>query len=502
MRFGGYIRVSSVGARDRDRFLSPTLQRDRLEGWCKTHDHQLTDVREDIDVSGGTRDRRNLIDLVEQVERGELDGVVVARLDRFARNIVHATALIERIDQAGGQFVSVADGFDTRTPYGRLALNILLSIAQFELERFREGWRESRAKLIQQGRHYGGVPPLGYRRGADGVLVPDDCASLITEMFRRRANGEGATALARWLASEGVRTTSGGTPNWRLVNDMVRNRAYLGVAFAGDFVNEEAHKPLIDRVTWERANAAIAPRPPRGTPGKLSGLVRCHGCRYGMGAAQSPSRDGIKRAYRCKATHTNGRCDAPAFALEEQLVALVEQAFFQQVGAMHAAAAGDNDTIADLTADRERARHALITFRDDPDVIDALGSADFADGLKVRRAALDDAEQRLAAEVARRPAGLPDVASLRMVWDEIDDETKRRMYAAVFDAVVVRKPIVHRSHSEPLAGRVAFVPTGAIGDVPRPGVRRFVPRPFPEFDDPAGAWISIAEPLGEDRSDG
>lgn len=503
MRFGGYIRVSSVGTRDRDRFLSPTLQRDRIEGWCKMGDHELVLVHEDIDVSGGKRDRANLLDLVQRVEAGTLDGIIVARLDRFARNIVHATALMERIDAAGGQFVSVADGFDTSTPYGRLALNILLSIAQFELERFRDSWRESRSKMIEQGRHYGPTPPIGYRRRADGILEPGGHADAIRELFRRRALGESATALSRWLEQEGVRTGVGGRPVPRFITKTIRNRVYLGEAYAGDLVNPAAHEPLVDAITWRRANNASAPQPQRGPASALAGLVRCHGCRYVMGAAWTPYAGGVrKRAYRCRGRHSLGDCAAPASAVEDHLLPLVEQAFFARIGQMHATAAGDTAEIARLQAECARASEALVTFRDDPAVIGALGPAAFAEGLRVRRAALDRAEVDLAREIARRPTGLPDAASLRMTWAEIDQDRRRKMLAAVFDAVVVQKPLVHRSHTEPLVARVRLIPAGSAGDIPRPGRRDFRPVAFPAFDDPAGAWIPLGEEVGEDRRDG
>src|SRR4051794_27481587 len=99
MRVGGYIRVSHVGRRDPDRFLSPTLQRERIATWCAANGHELITVREDIDVSGGRKDRANLLDLVEAVESGRLQIIVVASLDRFGRSLVDAITLMERIDR-------------------------------------------------------------------------------------------------------------------------------------------------------------------------------------------------------------------------------------------------------------------------------------------------------------------------------------------------------------------------------------------------------------------
>jgi site-specific DNA recombinase len=117
LRFGGYVRVSRVGGREGDSFLSPTLQRERLQAWCEVQGHDLVSIAEDLDVSGASTSREQLEALVEAIEAGRLDGVVVATLDRFGRSLPYAIALIDRINRAGGHFVSVADGFDTRTPY-------------------------------------------------------------------------------------------------------------------------------------------------------------------------------------------------------------------------------------------------------------------------------------------------------------------------------------------------------------------------------------------------
>jgi|tagenome__1003787_1003787.scaffolds.fasta_scaffold20951342_3 site-specific DNA recombinase len=127
MRFAGYVRVSRVGGREGESFLSPTLQRERMETWCASQGHDLLSIAEDLDVSGASTNRDQLEALVEGIEEGRLDGLVVATLDRFGRRLPYAIALIDRINRASGQFISVADGFDTRTPYGELALNVMLS---------------------------------------------------------------------------------------------------------------------------------------------------------------------------------------------------------------------------------------------------------------------------------------------------------------------------------------------------------------------------------------
>ena len=182
---GGYMRVSSKGDRDPDRWPTVPHQREAIERWCHDHDHRLVDLRQDIDVSGASKNRPNLEELVVRVESGELAGIVVAKLDRFSRWLPYGVQIIERIDEAGGLFVAAADGFDLRTDSGRLQFHVMLSFADYELRRFRTNWRKARETLIlERGQHWGPAVPLGYRRDSDGRLAIDSqTADLVRELY-------------------------------------------------------------------------------------------------------------------------------------------------------------------------------------------------------------------------------------------------------------------------------------------------------------------------------
>jgi DNA invertase Pin-like site-specific DNA recombinase len=490
MRFGGYIRVSRVAGRTGDRFLSPTLQREKIEGWCQTHGHQLAVVKDDLDVSGAREDRERLMGLVEEIEAGQLDGLVVATLDRFGRSLPFAIALIDRIDRAGGQFVSVADGLDTKTPYGRLALNIMLSIAQFELERIKAQWRSIVERQIREGRHPGATPPFGYERDDAGRLIPGKNAPVVQEVFTRVAAGESISPIARDLTARGIRTQRGGRIARGVLHHVLGNRVYLGEARAGDLLNHSAHKPLVDEATF-RAAQISRPKPPRtGVRAVLAGMIRCQGCRYAMAPVMRSGR----RRYRCLGNQQGRVCAAPAFVTELELLPVVEEQLFDRIGEINAVAAGDTERIDELQTARERAERALVVVRDDPEIIDRLGPRGYADALAVRGAALAAADEALSRELASRPRNLPDAAMLRSAWPEMDNETRSGMLRAVFDAIVVRK---HPSRSQRLTirDRVRFLPRGTLapGDVPRSSRDPAGPiRPFDWPSDPPSPWITPA----------
>src|ERR1043166_3912657 len=100
-------------------------------------------------------------------EAGETGGIIVARLDRFARSAVDALSSIRRLNDAGARLVSVEDNFDGSTPMGRFAIGILTLIAELELERIKSGWETAVSQAVGRGIHISARVPTGYERDND-----------------------------------------------------------------------------------------------------------------------------------------------------------------------------------------------------------------------------------------------------------------------------------------------------------------------------------------------
>jgi site-specific DNA recombinase len=144
-------------------------------------------------------------------------GIVVARLDRFARSAVDALSSIRRMTDAGARLVSVEDNFDGSTPMGRFAIGILTLIAELELERIKENWTTAVTRAVGRGIHISRYAPTGYRRDEDGRLHRQEpAASIVAEAFRRRATGASWAELARFLEENKVLPPTG-NPHWSKV---------------------------------------------------------------------------------------------------------------------------------------------------------------------------------------------------------------------------------------------------------------------------------------------
>jgi len=144
----------------------------RSEGWVLVRDQY-----DDGGVSGGTLERPGLKRLMQDVDDGLVDVIVVYKIDRLSRSLADFAKLVEVFDRNGVTFVSVTQSFNTTTSMGRLTLNILLSFAQFEREVTAERIRDKVAASRKKGIWMGGVTPYGYRVENRKLLVDEEHAA-------------------------------------------------------------------------------------------------------------------------------------------------------------------------------------------------------------------------------------------------------------------------------------------------------------------------------------
>lgn len=488
---GGYVRVSVVGGREGDTFMSPGLQRDSIEGWAKRSSTDLAVIREELDVSGGARNRPGLEWLVSETQAGRLGGIVVAKIDRFTRNVAYGADVIERVVAGGGTVIGADDGTDARTRNGRLMVQMMMAIGEHTLEGYREGTRAAQAKMIAQGKHVGPYAPAGYVREG-GYLAPDPrWAPVIRETFARLAAGETFAEVTAWLNSLGLRTGRGGQVTSRWLRDTIMNRVYLGEVSHGDHRRVGTHEPLVDELTWKRAGRLRRTRAPSTGGVLLTGLVRCAGCGYTMGRTLTPPyADGGRRTlWACTRRHASGDCPAPGTAPDEPLTELVVAAFWKHAAQAQARKANSDQGRADLERQASDARRDFESYRDTPGLIDAIGMDDYKAGLTIRRARMVEAEDAVADAAVPQPGGT-DVVALRDLWDTLPVGAQRAALSAEFAAVVVSRPSVRRSHTEPLSGRATILLAGWEPDtMPRSG-RTAQTAPF-DVGNPPDAWLAL-----------
>ena len=156
LRCAIYTRKSTEEGLDQE-FNSLDAQREAAEAFIKSQKREgwtaLPDLYDDGGFTGANMDRPALKKLLAAVEAGELDCVVVYKVDRLSRSLLDFTRMLNVFEKHDVSFVAVTQQFNTSTSLGRLTLNILLSFAQFEREIIAERTRD---KMSARGRRGSG----------------------------------------------------------------------------------------------------------------------------------------------------------------------------------------------------------------------------------------------------------------------------------------------------------------------------------------------------------
>lgn len=208
LRVIGYVRVSTE--QQAESGLSIEAQREKIEQYVALHELELVDVIVDAGVSAKTLDRPGLSRALAQLASGAADGLLVVKLDRLSRSVKDWGVLIDGYfgDKAEHpvDLFSVGDSIDTRTAAGRLVLNVLMSVSQWEREATAERTITALAVKRGRGERTGGVP-IGRVVGGDGKHLdnnPDEVRAL-QRMAELRARGYSVRAIAAALDAEGFR---------------------------------------------------------------------------------------------------------------------------------------------------------------------------------------------------------------------------------------------------------------------------------------------------------
>lgn len=435
----GYIRVSQVAGRAGERFQSPSTQRDAIRAWAKANGVRIGKIHEDLDRSGGTMDRPGMNEALRRIESGASTGIVVARLDRFARTVIGGLTTIEALTQRDARVVSVAESIDPATPIGRAMLGLLLVMAAWQRDQADEALAGAQRRAASAGR-FAGKPAFGYARTSDGLTVVDEeAATVVRRIFAERAAGVGWRKIADDLTAEGVPTPLG-RDRWAMttVVGIVQSESYLGV-FTGPrgLRVEDAWPAIVGRDVWERANSVRGFRDNerRHQDRLFAGVARCAGCRMVLVRAVNPH--GFV-SYGCPTRGCEVHSVIGAHLLDGHVAELVDE----RLGRIALEPRGDDDGgEADrLAAAAQAAAREFEAWRDDVGMRQVIGDGDYREGLFARARARDDAEVALAELRARGGLayiGMPKDRTVQLA--DLGWEDRRRVVEALVHSVWVRR---------------------------------------------------------------
>jgi DNA invertase Pin-like site-specific DNA recombinase len=479
-----YTRKSTEEGLDQE-FNSLDAQRESGEAFIASQRSQgwdcLPDRYDDGGFTGANIERPVLRRLLDDIEHGKVDAVVVYKVDRLSRSLLDFARLMEVFERRQVSFVSVTQQFNTATSMGRLVLNVLLSFAQFEREMIAERTRDKIAAARRKGKWTGGPVPLGYRVVDKKLVVEDLEAVVAREVFDLYEQHRSALAVAHALNDSKRRTKRHVAKNGNVrepkkwtkdaILRVLRNPVYAGCMPYGDEVHEGEHVALIDRDRWNRVQAALdgrktAKHSPRTNPEyMLRGILRCARCGHAMTPASTRKARRTYRYYRCITRDKEGRhaCRTrplPADAIESFVVERIREATADGTLA--------TDVAGKLRARAEKLKADLLTERtklptqiaalaaETRKLVDSIANVNptaqrlieqriecVTEQLGLHEARLAEVERAMASayETELEIGWIADtLARFDAAWDALNDENRSRLVRCLVERVEVDEP--------------------------------------------------------------
>ena len=319
-------------------------------------------IYSDDDYTGSDRNRPAFKRLLADAQAKKFDIILCKTQSRFTRELELVERYIHGLFPIWGiRFVSIVDNADTASKGNKKSRQINGLVNEWYLEDMSESIKSALDVRRRNGFHIGSFALYGYKKDPDRkghLLIDEEAAAVVREVFTLFSQGYGKTAIARLLNERGIPNpteykrmqglrfkppSSKSSTLWKYfaISDMLQNEAYIGHLVQGKYGSisyktsqsrprpkeewfrvENTHEPIIDRELWDRVQKMIAERTKPfagGTVGLFAGKVRCASCGYVLRSSKS----GGRRFLQCPSRrYAAGACEG-AFISVDRLEGMV-----------------------------------------------------------------------------------------------------------------------------------------------------------------------------------
>ncbi|WP_256700708.1 recombinase family protein [Paenibacillus sp. P46E] len=316
-------------------------QLDTLRNYCALYNKSIIGEYVDRGVSGkSTKGRYELQRLLKDAEDGLFDEVIVWKINRMARKNIDLLQIVDLLDKNNIAFRSFSENFETETPMGRFALQMMGAVGELERNTIVDNVKMGHKQRAKTGSHNGKVP-LGYRvvkgsaasRGKNTeVVVVEEEAMLVRKIFELYASGKGLKSIANSLNKEGYTTKTNGPFSTCSIRDLLDNPMFIGKIRYNQYENwsekrrkgkstnpilvDGLHPAIIDQNLWDKVRllrerkSSMAKKRFEGEY-LLTGIIRCPECGAAMTASRTINKmkDGTKVTrmyYSCSSFRSKG----------------------------------------------------------------------------------------------------------------------------------------------------------------------------------------------------
>lgn len=448
MKCAIYRRVSTDMQAEKGSSLE--AQKERLHAFAISQGWEVTNDYVDDGYSAKNMDRPALQRMLSHMRQGVFDVILVYKLDRLCRSVRDLNDLIKDFEDHKVKFKSSTESLDTTTATGRMMINIVGTLAQWEREQTAERVSMILNERSKKGLWNGGPMPYGYILEDKNVTVVKEEEKIVQLCFAK-AITHGSQAIAKMLNGKGYRTREGNLWYMRSILRMLHNPLYKGYVTYEE--NGEKHlakvnipdfKPIVSEETFEKVQYIIKKRTVTPTRLKsesiftLSGILVCPKCGGKMSGTTISSKGRRYKYYRCsKLVH--GVCDQKLInvsiidAMVPKMIATMQENLPATQPNLRTDKTSVEKQLATLTGKRERAKELYI----DGD----LTKDQYTD----RIAILNEQEKSLLSSLdnINQMISTDDISfiieSVKGYWDRWNDETKAEIIRGLLKEVYIEE---------------------------------------------------------------
>lgn len=221
-----YVRVSTEEqARDG---VSLAAQESRIEAFAHATDRSIDEVVVDDGFSAKSLKRPGAERLLTGIRSGEIGTVIVLKLDRLTRSVRDLGLVLDLVSNAEASLVSVGESLDTQTAAGRMVVNMLGVVAQWEREAIAERTALALSHKRSNWEVYSRKAPFGYKVVGRRLVSESRCQEALTLIRTMYADGAGSSLrqIAGALTQRGIKPPAGKKWYASSVHAIVRSKMY------------------------------------------------------------------------------------------------------------------------------------------------------------------------------------------------------------------------------------------------------------------------------------
>ena len=347
-----YLRLSREDG-DSSESNSISNQRQIIKSYAKENDIKLSYEYVDDGFSGSNFDRPHFKNMIDDLNKGKFNIIIVKDLSRFGRDYIESGKYLQKIfPEKGVRFISVNDNYDSENA-DMSDTHLILPIRNFINDSYCRDIsmkvKSSKGVKRKNGEFIGAFAPFGYKKDDKDkhkLVIDKEVSHIIERIFNMKIEGYSSKAIADFLNSIGTITPSKHKENngdnfntgfvvknakWdaKMINRIISNKVYIGVLEQGKttklnykskkeidvskedwIVIQNAHEPIISKSIYLLANKMLLRdvKQSKDKPCILSGMLYCKDCGSPMVRRKVKAKDGYNIFYICSEYNNTGDC--------------------------------------------------------------------------------------------------------------------------------------------------------------------------------------------------